>query len=47
MTIGFSRAELSERALYNLETRDFLGLTDADEAEVGALVEAGTTIVFG
>jgi hypothetical protein len=45
VTLGFSRAELTERAAFNMGTRDFLGLTAEDEAEIAAIVEAGLRVV--
>jgi hypothetical protein len=47
VTIGFTRTEEAQKAGWNIETRDFLGLTDAHAAEVGEVLGAGVSLVSG
>ena len=47
VTIGFSRTEEAEKAGWNIETRDFLGLTDDQERTVADVLGAGVSVVAG
>lgn len=47
VTIGFSRTEEAEKAGWNVESRDFLGLTDAQAAEVGDVLGGGVSLMAG
>lgn len=47
VTIGFSRTEEAEKAGWNVETRDFLGLTDAGGGEVGDVLGVGVALFAG
>ena len=47
VTIGFARTEEAEKAGWNIETRDFLGLTDDQERTVADVLGAGVSVVAG